>query len=191
MVWPAIIAGGAAVIGAGASYFGARGTNRANLRRAREQMHFQERMSSTAYQRSMEDMRKAGLNPMLAYKQGGASSPSGAAIPAVNELEPPASSARAVVRAAAEIKEMKARTNAADWAATASASRSSLDTQMMLKAAEEKTTAAALAKTNDLREQMTRNALKNKVGKQAFEKGLMAKWANPMLPIVRSIPGVR
>lgn len=69
---------GGAVVGAIADVFGQSSANKQNLRIAREQMDFQERMSSSAYQRAVADLRAAGLNPMLAYSQGGASTPAGA-----------------------------------------------------------------------------------------------------------------
>lgn len=84
------------------SYFGQKDTNNMNMEMMREtnafnkqqndsartsneqmaqrQEDFQREMSNSAYQRATTDMRAAGINPMLAYSQGGASSPSGASV---------------------------------------------------------------------------------------------------------------
>lgn len=59
-------------------YMATKDANQTNLTSAKEQMAFQERMSNTGYQRATADMKAAGLNPMLAYTQGPASTPSGA-----------------------------------------------------------------------------------------------------------------
>lgn len=48
-----------------------------SYRNAQTNRAYQERLSSSAYQRAMADMKKAGLNPILAGRMGGASTPSG------------------------------------------------------------------------------------------------------------------
>jgi hypothetical protein len=56
----------------------AQAANQSSAEQAQRQMDFQERMRETQYQTAVKDMEKAGLNPMLAYSQGGAGTPTGA-----------------------------------------------------------------------------------------------------------------
>lgn len=67
----------AALAGAAVSASGQQAANNANQQSVVANQQFQQTMSNTSYQRSMADMQAAGLNPMLAFQQGGASTPMG------------------------------------------------------------------------------------------------------------------
>lgn len=99
--WNFLIPAAASVIGGVLSSKGTRDTNQSNQnlsaeqnvwnahqaalarqfedQQAGRQIDFQKDMANTSYQRAVGDMQAAGLNPMLAYSQGGAPAPSGAA----------------------------------------------------------------------------------------------------------------
>lgn len=75
-----------AIIGGGLSFLGTESTNSANAAQASLNRDFQATQSGTSYQRAVKDMEAAGLNPMLAYSQGGATTPGGAQAVMQNSL---------------------------------------------------------------------------------------------------------
>lgn len=156
------------------SYVGAQQQNRMAKQAAQDQMDFQERMSNTSYQRAMKDMSAAGLNPMLAYNQGGASTPSGSSYDPQNAIEGSISSARANMQAKAELDNVRSQT--------------ALNNALRKSAAEDailKSNSAAVAKANEdiLKEDLKGAKVRNKVEEDfGYSTGVAKKFLQ-FLPI--------
>lgn len=114
---------GGALAGGIFSMFGQSSANRTNRRIAKQQMDFQERMSSTAHQREVADLRAAGLNPILSVNKG-SSSPAGASIPVKSVTETAASSALSAARIKAELKLLNEQTKKVRYEANVAAQQS-------------------------------------------------------------------
>lgn len=104
-----------AAFSAGLSKIGQDDANKKNAEQAQLNRDFQERMSNTAYQRAVKDLQAAGLNPALAYQQGGASAPTGSSAASMqNSLAGAASATSSIPNTLiqqAQLKNINANTN--------------------------------------------------------------------------------
>jgi len=163
-------------IGAGiAGQDGQERTNEANSAQAQRQMDFQERMSNTSWQRGMTDMRAAGLNPIFAYKAGGASTPNGAMAVMQNEqaagvdaFSKTANSAQGLSMLKTQINNIKAQTTLTNTQGGKVVAEAHESAARAAQYTEQKNLTAAHTAAQKMQNQVTAAGLELALSKEAF-----------------------
>lgn len=150
---------------------------------AAKNRQFQYDMFTNRYRLTMEDMRKAGLNPMLAYQQGGGNAPSGSALSAGNVAPKPGfketlAKAKELELLDAQVANVKTDTAKKDsefWLNTAIRNNYWKQTEI-LNWEEQNAKAAAAAAAH------AEQFYKTDIGKWLRNIGIVGRELNPFLP---------
>lgn len=148
---------GSGLLAGAGSYYGQLSANATNQDMAQQQMDFQERMRSTQYQTTVADLKKAGLNPMLAYTNGGAGTPSGAMAHVENAASAGINSALSAATVRANLDKIKAETDAADATAKNQTSQAAVNAVTVPKIVQD--TQTSMASANNLASQSSLNSV--------------------------------
>lgn len=166
---------GGPLIGGAFSLLGGWQQNQANSAMAQRQMDFQEEMSNTSYQRAMADMRAAGLNPILAYAQGGASTPGGASASMVDYLSPGISSAMALREQNQNLRNLKAQEENVQSQTIKNSVDTALSKALIAKTAADTATSVSSAKHMDAQVRNLENLIREGEWKAEFRTGTFSK----------------
>lgn len=131
-----VLSGGlGSVVSGGLSLLGGIQTNNANAAQAQANRDFQADQTGTAYQRAVTDLKAAGLNPMLAYTNGGAASGSGAQATMTNAIGSAVSTAMQARMNNAQVENLKAQNEQIKAQTLQAISQSDLNRASTVKAA--------------------------------------------------------
>lgn len=184
MAWGAAIAGGAGIIGGWLANRNrrreAKTDRRFASREAGRQMEFQQKMRNTQWQAGIADMEAAGINPAVAYSQGGASAPMGASGSGsqaeVDEIVTSGvSSAMQAKRMQADLKVLKAQ-------------EENIGEDTFLKQ-QQRHTANSLAAKYDIEQRSLKTALPGLQNIEKFERGAAGEGSALIRAIIRAARG--
>ena len=97
------------------SYFGSKGQRKEQRKMFEDNLDFQRSMSNTAHQRQMIDLQRAGLNPILSAKYGGASTPAGGSYQPQNKALQMAQTMHAMSSASQAMSNAELQKQEVDW----------------------------------------------------------------------------
>lgn len=127
---------GGLISGAASLFGGSERDDNANSA-AYAQQEFQRYMSNTAHQREVDDLKLAGLNPMLTGKYQGASTPQGAMAVPQDRVTPAVNTGLAAATNAANLKLIEAQVRKTQTEADESASRRDVNVATLPKLSSE------------------------------------------------------